>query len=110
MNDPNFSIYPKVIVEFENDLDKIKASTADDAKKLIDLAHNLCREMDKEAKKIFDEIASNISKETQEEIERLRKRYAEEREKKIKEIREKANKNLEKAVSEVLNAIKGAYK
>ncbi|PVU75473.1 hypothetical protein DDW13_04930 [Acidianus hospitalis] len=110
MSDSNFSIYPKIIVEFENDLDKIRATTSDDAKKLIDLAYSLSLEMDKEVKKIFDEISSNISKETQEEIDRLRKNYADEREKKISEIKEKANKNLEKAVSEVLNAIKGVYK
>ncbi|BDC19185.1 hypothetical protein [Acidianus sp. HS-5] len=110
MSDSNFSIYPRVIVEFESDLDKVKTTTSDDAKKLIDLAYSLSLEMDKETKKIFDEISSDISKETQDEIDRLRKNYADEREKKIKEIKDRANKNLEKAISEVLNAIKGAYK
>ncbi|EZQ03124.1 MULTISPECIES: hypothetical protein [Acidianus] len=110
MTNSNLEDYAKVIVEFEQEVKKIKLSTAEDSKRLIELAQQISLQMETEAKKVFDEIVSNIEEEKQDIINDMRKRASEERELKINKMRKSAEKNLERAVEEVLNEIKGAFK
>ncbi|ARM75797.1 hypothetical protein [Acidianus manzaensis] len=110
MSNSRFESYPKYIVEFEEDIDKLKLSTSDDTKKLIDLAVRLSNQMQEEINKVLSQISSDLDKDTQAQIEQLRASYNTEKDKKITEIRNSANKNFEKAVSYLLDAIKGAYK
>ncbi|AWR97156.1 hypothetical protein DFR86_06000 [Acidianus sulfidivorans JP7] len=110
MSNSRFESYPKYIVEFEEDIDKLKLSTSDDAKKLIDLAGKLSNQMEEEINKVLNEISINLDKDIQDQINQLRNLYNSEKDKKISEIRSSVNKNFEKAVSYLLDAIKGAYK
>lgn len=110
MNDSRFESYPKYIIQFEDDINKLKLNTSDDSKRLIDLSVLLSKKMEEEVNKVINEIATMIEKETQEEIAKLRNEYSQQRDRRIAQIKQIVSKNYERAVSYVLEAVKGAYK
>ncbi|MEM3863660.1 MAG: hypothetical protein QW699_04120, partial [Metallosphaera sp.] len=104
------SILAKALVEFEEDIKKIKRDTSDNAKSIILKAQSLTAELETVAESTLNEAEKSIENEKSSIINSLRKKYNEDKESILKQIKQRAESNLDVAIQEVLKALEGAYK
>ncbi|AOL15971.1 hypothetical protein BFU36_03685 [Sulfolobus sp. A20] len=110
MSEAKFNAYAKAILEFEEEIKRLKRTLADDSKRLITLSDSYISELRLTAEKTLEEIQKSIDNEKKSQIDNIRKEYVAERERQIVEIRKLAEKNVDKAVNEVIREILGALK
>ncbi|MDT7860762.1 MAG: hypothetical protein RRA45_00860 [Saccharolobus sp.] len=110
MSETKFNAYAKAIIEFEEEIEKIKRGVADDSKRLIVLSDSYISELRSSAEKTLAEIQKSIEDEKKKQIDEIRSKYVAEREKQLSNIRKEAEKNLDKAVNEVIRQLLGVFK
>lgn len=110
MSEIKFNAYAKAIMEFEEEIEKIKRGVADDSKRLIVLSDSYISELRSSAEKALAEIQKSIEDEKRKQIDEIRSKYIAEREKQLSNIRKEAEKNLNNAVNEVIRQLLGVFK
>ncbi|QKQ99795.1 hypothetical protein GWK48_04780 [Metallosphaera tengchongensis] len=110
MSETKLSVLTRAIVEFEENVKRIKHDTSDNAKYLINRAEALSGQFDQVARAMLEEVEKSIESEKANTINEMRKKFNEERESLLKQLRQRAEKNVDNAVEEVLKVLEGAYK
>ncbi|MEM4943405.1 MAG: hypothetical protein QW214_02435 [Saccharolobus sp.] len=110
MSESKFNAYAKAIVEFEEEINRVKREIADDSKKIITLSDLYTSELRNIAEKSLSEIQKLINEEKERQLNSIRSQYAEERERQLNSIRKEAEKNLDKAVNVVIRQLLGVFK
>ncbi|WP_338600909.1 hypothetical protein V6M85_12915 [Sulfolobus tengchongensis] len=110
MSEVKFNAYSKAIIEFEEEIKRIKRGIADDSKRLITLSDSYVSELRAAAEKSISEIQKLLDEEKRKQLDEIRNKYMSEREKQLNEIRKEAEKNLDKAADEVIRQLLGAFK
>jgi Skp family chaperone for outer membrane proteins len=110
MSEVKFNAYSKAIIEFEDEIKRIKREIADDSKRLITLSDSYLSELSATAEKSLDEVQKLLNEEKKRQLDEIRNKYVSEREKQLDEIRKEAEKNVDKVVNEVIRQLLGVFK
>ncbi|QGA54783.1 hypothetical protein GFS03_09440 [Sulfolobus sp. E5-1-F] len=110
MSEVKFNAYSKAIIEFEDEIKRIKREIADDSKRLISLSDSYLSELRITAEKSLEQIQKLLDEEKKRQLDEIRNKYISERENKLDEIRKEAEKNIDKVVNEVIRQLLGVFK